>query len=925
METEQVSKSPAPMTRRQFLEVTAFVAGMAGVAAVSPKSPFEALSNAAPGQVTATSTETWVPTVCRLCLGRDGIRVKVVNGQAVNIEGDPRDLMTKGHICARGTAGLWMLYDPYRVKAPLKRTAASKGINVDPQWQEISWDEAYTALASQIKALQAKGTDGWIINTISGGGAVQFSQFGRSFSTAMTTGVTNVEGGMNWCGHVGHYVSRVAHNAFVCFADYARCNYVIHFGSSPGFGGGGTHVGNAYAGFNAFAGIIAEARSRGMKVVNIDPMLNVAGAKADDWIPILPGTDGAMAAAMLEVILVELKTFDTQFIKKWTNGPYLIGSDGTYVRDTSTQKPLIWDPVDGVAKTYDDASIKDFAISGSYAVNGNTVKPSFQLVVDSVTTMTPEWAEQITTVPAATTRRIATEFVAAAQIGSTITLNGKVYPFRPACVEWYGANASNHLHGNANGWAIELLNTVIGAQDTPGGSFGTAAPYIYGGPDGMIEHPRAAYSTSRSYSYEAPWKFVYPPTDPMMEVMFPNGDHFGAVSYNVLANPDKFWGLGKHGIDMAFFHATNPLIGMYDTSMMDAIFQQIPFMAYISLNIEETAQGYADIILPDRCYLEEYQVMGDLFMQPVQQAPFNIPYITDSFIEIADRAGILYGPKGLNAAMFGTWKPDYKLDLNTKYKAEQIFDGLCKNTFGATKNLAAMKSTGGSRNLLETYAVFRWYESPPPDNKPRRLPVYIEKHVESREALRTGLAPHMAEVQAQTGVDWNTKLNDIQPVPVWIPSHIQQDTPPYDLIAAAWMSNMNTWTMTNTLPWLSEIAVNEDPYANYVWLNTKTAAARGIADGDLVWVEAETTQSAIGTMAHKIEARARVSEGIHPQVVGFNRSQGGWGRNEIVKKLWANHLNPTYQLLRPDKIDYIDGCTDALENLVKVRVYKVVG
>ena len=64
--------------------------------------------------------------------------------------------------------------------------------------------------------------------------------------------------------------------------------------------------------------------------------------------------------------------------------PYLIKPDGHYLRDSQTNKPMVWDPTDGKAKTFDDVSIKDYALLGSVQVDGTTCHPSFQLLKDHV-------------------------------------------------------------------------------------------------------------------------------------------------------------------------------------------------------------------------------------------------------------------------------------------------------------------------------------------------------------------------------------------------------------------------------------------------------------------------------------------------------------------------------------------------------------
>ena len=146
--------------------------------------------------------------------------------------------------------------------------------------------------------------------------------------------------------------------------------------------------------------------------------------------------------------------------------------DGYYAKDTATGKPLIWDPGEGEARTFDDPSARDYALEGRFQVNGQIVTTAFTLIKESMHQYDPEWAEKITTVPAATIRRIAREFIEAARIGETITLDGVEFPFRPALVK--GERGSLGRVGGAYQHLVnKMLNMLVGALDVPGGDQGS--------------------------------------------------------------------------------------------------------------------------------------------------------------------------------------------------------------------------------------------------------------------------------------------------------------------------------------------------------------------------------------------------------------------------------------------------------------------
>ena len=101
-----------------------------------------------------TIDDVWIASVCQMCYNRCGIKVHRVNGVVVKIEGDPDCTYGKGRLCAKGNAGIMNHYNPHRVKVPLKRTNPEKGIGVDPQWKEISWEEALDTVVEKLKKVR---------------------------------------------------------------------------------------------------------------------------------------------------------------------------------------------------------------------------------------------------------------------------------------------------------------------------------------------------------------------------------------------------------------------------------------------------------------------------------------------------------------------------------------------------------------------------------------------------------------------------------------------------------------------------------------------------------------------------------------------------------------------------------------------------
>src|SRR3990167_5225686 len=97
---------------------------------------------------------TWIPSACSMCYNSCGIMAHQVDGTLVKIEGNPNSPAGLGRLCPKGLSGIMTLYDPYRVKRPLKRSNPEKGIGVDPKWVEIDWAEALDTIAERLRMVR---------------------------------------------------------------------------------------------------------------------------------------------------------------------------------------------------------------------------------------------------------------------------------------------------------------------------------------------------------------------------------------------------------------------------------------------------------------------------------------------------------------------------------------------------------------------------------------------------------------------------------------------------------------------------------------------------------------------------------------------------------------------------------------------------
>src|SRR3970040_992986 len=226
----------------------------------------------------------WVPPTCGMCYIGCGIRVLVEDGVVMSIEGDPNNPQNRGNMCAKGKAGVMNLYNPNRVKVPLKRTNPEKGLNVDPRWQEISWEEALDTIAAQLNRIRDEPkkllVQAW---EVVGDNYFWLKALGSAFGTPHIMAASSPT-----CGKGVHPVEFFSGGGFHQQPDLHYCNYCILVGTQFAIATRGS--------FNHIALDMAEARSRGMKLVAVDPVGGFAASKADAGFPIRPGTHHTFAA-----------------------------------------------------------------------------------------------------------------------------------------------------------------------------------------------------------------------------------------------------------------------------------------------------------------------------------------------------------------------------------------------------------------------------------------------------------------------------------------------------------------------------------------------------------------------------------------------------------------------------------------------------
>jgi anaerobic selenocysteine-containing dehydrogenase len=854
--------------------------------------------------------DTWVKTQCGRCFSTCAIRVRRVNGVAVRIEGEPDSWMgSRGGVCGKGAAGLQVLYDPNRLNVPLRRTNPEKGLYVDPKWKEISWDEALNEIAQKLKHVIEDDPRKIFLQSTTVRSPTASLGWRNMMARLLGTANNSVGGAGIHCGNGAHEACSLMHGSWDIMPDLEYCNYAIYWGVNNGHATGHAALITARR--------VAEAMERGMKLVVFDPICNYSASKATEWIPIIPGTDGAVLLAMCNVILNELKIWDDVYLKNKTNAPYLVGQDGRYVRDQETWKPLIWDAGESKPKVYDEPGVREYALEGMYTVDGVVCSPAFTLLREHLRAYTPQMASEVSSVPPNTIRRIATEYAEAAQIGRFITIDGHRLPLRPVSSTIFrgGEGHENAFHTSMG---VCLLNHVLGAADVPGGTVGLPNT-CYGYPDtgkfrfGVVKGPDGLLSVSQFYQYGSAWPIGEPkfPTDAALQELFQMCKN---SSIWAVEDREEIWekiGL-PYRFEVMLNFGCNSVMGMASPESQADFLKRIPFIVSWDLFSNEFAEGFADILLPDTSYLETFTWLdGQAYTfnypygmepwcyhvaQPVVKPGGERRYIMDASFDLLDRIG-------KRAELNEYWNRFIGLDeeerfgANEKITWEKVGDRGLKHYFGSEHGVEWFKKSGciiWPKKVEEAY--WRYFSDV-------RVPVYMEWMIDLKDKTKT-----IAE-QVDIHMNWD----QYTPFISWFPCtpHKVKD-PSFDLYCFSYRDILHTASSTMEQPWLDE-ASKMNPYTYNVTMNSGVATRRGLKDGDVVKIESIYERKVMGIL--------KTREGQHPNTLGIAGTAGHWSRGQPI----ARGKGTNFNFLMKAEYEACDPIVFNLETCVKVRVGKVNG
>lgn len=645
------------MDRRSFVKA----ASMAGAAAAIGLRPLlsHATEKAVYGNPDVVDTDpraSFVRSVCLMCHSGCGIQAKIVDGRVVKVDGNPyhpnsfidtkripyttppEDAnLIRGHNCVKSQAAVQTVYDPYRLRQPLRRV----GPRGSGQWEEISWKQALDEIAERLRPYYQPDTPidpafpelGNLPNrVIFSAGRIEHGQ--KEFTDRIWK---NGFGTANY-RHDHTSICEVSHHTGLnMVTDYAKNHFKPDILNSDLLMWFGTRPLEANFPMQSLSQKLAEFLDRGGRMITVDPVLSNTAARSHRWLPIKPGTDAALALGMARWI-IDNNRYNRSFLtntaakvngeKSFSDATFLVRRDnGTFVRDGSGAN-MVWSG--GQAYSAGEApEFKGELDPGTVTVDGVEARTVWSLFVDRVREKSIAEYADICGIDADTIADVAREFAAAGSRG---------------VADFYRGPAQ-HTNGAYNVFAIAALNILNGNFDHKGGYTGGGSHWHETGgkvdgqvslgsvPDGLSPSGVPISRHFKSYETDAPNLFArdgYPARRPWFP--FLKDWNYQEILPSI---KDGY----PYQADVLITYWNNLL---YSAPAAKEVGEQVladeskvKFFVAFDILIGETSR-WADIILPDTTWLERWSTPHISPAQQTKASGYRQPMVGSYLEQVVD-------------------------------------------------------------------------------------------------------------------------------------------------------------------------------------------------------------------------------------------------------------------------------------------------
>ncbi|MBE0599288.1 MAG: molybdopterin-dependent oxidoreductase [Desulfuromonadales bacterium] len=845
------------LTRRSFLQASAVAGGGALVAGCAGRKPVTSAMTEAKALPKQPAKGEWLASTCQGCTAWCPIEVFVQNGRAVQVRGNQLSKANNGYCCVRGHLIIQQTYDPDRIKVPMKRTNPAKGRGVDPKFVPISWDEALDLVADKMIELRTNNEPHKLL--------YMRGRYSPTDQALLYGTVPKIFGSPNSISHSAicaeaEKMGPGYTQGFFGYRDYdlAKTRCLVVWGCDPL--SSNRQVPNTIGKFG-------DILDRGT-VVTIDPRFSTSAAKAHEWLPLKPGTDGALAAALAHVILTE-GVWNREFVGDFKAGKNLFVA----------------------GQTVDEAAFEEKETHGLVKWWNIALKDA-----------TPAWAEKETLIPAGQIVRVARAMGEAA----------------PATAVWMGPGVGMNPRGTYASMAVHALNGLVGSIDAPGGTLQSNKA-----PTG--EYPKVdAYLDEMAKKFGKEKKIDGRGAKDMPAIMGGPGKT-GVVTNNVANGMLKDPG----AIKVILSSWTNFNFSCSGAHRWDQAMAKVPFFVHMVTNPSEMTQ-FADVVLPATfAPTEKLSVITNManlhahasIQQPVCKILWDVkteetevvwllaeklkakgfPNLYDYYASFEDPET---GKKPTNAAEFNEitarissapiWMPKEPLKGD---KIESWTDFRTKGVYN-TERYAYKKNWGKFKTETKKFEFYS-------ETLKKALTEFADKHKSTPDDILAGCG-YVAK-------------GELAFVPHYEPPKRHGSTSEYPFDFIDYKSRLNREGRSQNATWYQEFKkadIGDESWGDVLKMNPADAARLGLKSGDTVKVSS-TTGSIVTTL--------KTWEGVRSGTVAKCFGQGHWAYGRVAAADYAKSQprGGNNNELLVDDYDRLSGSTARNGGFTGVRIEKV--
>ena len=845
----------SPIPRRTFLKM----AGVGGTvltlsAALGPQLRAFTQAFALSPPVRAPKGE-WRPTTCQGCTSWCSSQVYVVDGRAIKVRGNPHSKVHGVASCPRVHLGLQQVYDPDRIKTPMKRTNPRKGRDEDPQFVPISWDEALDTIADKIMELRNNNeTHKYMLMR----GRYSYMR------DIIYDRMTKIIGSPNNISHSAICAEAEKFGPYYTEGEWAyrqydvlNTRYMILWGADP-------LAANRQVSY--YLSVWGEVMDRAQIAV-VDPRFSATAAKANEWLPIEPGQDGALAVAMAHVILTE----------------------GLWYKD------FVGDFKDGVNKFVAGQEVNEEEFEEKYT-HGLVKWWNLELK-----DKTPEWAAEKTGLSAEQIRRVAIQFGKAA----------------PHAISWVGGGPVMQVRGAYASMAAHALNGLVGSVDNVGGTLKANKEYTKGfpKPDDFMDEIAKAGKKHKKIDQRGYKEF------PALK----KGKPGSAVVTNNAA--DGILNEAPNEIKVAIGYMNNFAFSCPQPQRWYQALAKIPFVVHITTHASEFT-WFADIVLPAAHHMFEkwgyVKVHGNGYRHVTLLEPVIEP-IWDVKIDETEIPWLIaekLAERGFDN-LLNHYK-EYKDPETGKSPTNEKEFALYALKYATHALWDPNEYQGGDK--FSGWEEFRktgvWNSDPYPYRKRwGKMKTKTEKFEFYSETLKEALQKH-AEKHETTVDDIMAACKyqargEMAFIPHYEEPYMWGDEAEHPFVLVDYKSRLNREGRSANCLWyqeLKDLDPGDEPWEDVAKLNPVDAERLGIKSGDRVRLISPTGQ---------VECIAKVWEGTRPGTIAKAYGQGHWAYGRIAAKEFGRApRGGNNNEIIPADYDRLSG-SSAFYGVVRVKVEKV--